>query len=81
VTTAGPVAERYPGYAAFIEAGEDEALSRGLRRAESIGRPVGADAFIERLEREAGRPLKAGKRGPAPRAADRGGAGISALSP
>jgi putative transposase len=35
-----------------------------LRRAESIGRPLGTAAFLEKLERKLDRPLKAAKRGP-----------------
>jgi putative transposase len=34
-----------------------------LRKAETIGRPLGSTAFLERLERKLDRPLKAGKRG------------------
>jgi putative transposase len=35
-----------------------------LRRAETIGRPLGSLAFMDKLERKLGRPLKAAKRGP-----------------
>jgi putative transposase len=35
-----------------------------LRRAESIGRPLGSAAFLTKLERKLNRPLKAAKRGP-----------------
>jgi putative transposase len=44
-----------------------------LRKAETIGRPIGDAAFLDRLEREAGRPLRRGKPGPRPK--------MSALSP
>jgi putative transposase len=37
-----------------------------LRRAETIGRPLGSLAFMNKLERKLGRPLKAAKRGPKP---------------
>jgi putative transposase len=37
-----------------------------LRAAESIGRPLGNDRFLTRIERLTGRPLKPGKRGPKP---------------
>ncbi|MGR4864334.1 transposase [Caulobacter sp. LARHSG274] len=63
LTRTAPVLSRYPDFAALIADGEDEALSRGLRRAETIGRPVGGEAFIARLEALAGRPLAPGKRG------------------
>ncbi len=35
-----------------------------LRRAETIGRPLGSRAFLEKLERKLDRTLKAAKRGP-----------------
>ena len=59
---------RHPDFAEMIAAGEDEALSARLRRAETISRPVGDPALLERLERQAGRPFSTGKRGPKPRA-------------
>jgi putative transposase len=37
-----------------------------LRRAESIGRPLGTAAFLDKLERKLHRPLKPAKRGPKP---------------
>jgi putative transposase len=37
-----------------------------LRAAESIGRPLGNDRFLDRIERRTGRVLKPGKRGPKP---------------
>jgi hypothetical protein len=37
-----------------------------LRAAESIGRPLGGDRFLARIERLTGRSLKPGKRGPKP---------------
>ena len=40
----------------------------------TIGRPIGNAAFRDRLERDSGRPLRPGKRGPRPRE-------FSALSP
>ena len=67
LTTAAPVMARYPDLAERIAVGEDEALSERLRRAESVGRPLGGEAFLARLEAESGRTLKPAKRGPAPR--------------
>lgn len=64
ITAGARVRARYPDFAALLAAGEDEALSKRLRRAETIGRPVGNDAFLERLERQTGRALRPGKRGP-----------------
>jgi len=47
-------------------AGEDEEMSLGLRKAERIGRPVGAADFLEGLERDSGRVLQRGRPGPKP---------------
>ena len=43
---------------------EQEMAEMLLRRAETIGRPLGSLAFMDKLERKLGRPLKAAKRGP-----------------
>jgi putative transposase len=64
LTLTAAVQARIPDMAGLLAAGEDEALSRGLRRAETIGRPLGAKAFLERLEQEAGRALAPARRGP-----------------
>jgi putative transposase len=73
LTTRAPLRERFPDFAALLAAGEDEDLSIRLRKAESIGRPLGSTAFLDMLERSSGRPLKPGQRGRKPR--------NSALSP
>ena len=74
VTMTAPVLKRYPDFASWIDAGEDPDMSRRLKRAETIGRPIGAAAFLEALEHGCGRKLAPGKRG-------RRGHEISALSP
>lgn len=73
VTHVEPVRTRYPDFAALLAAGEDHELSARLRKAETIGRPLGDGLFLERLETAAGRTLKPRVRGRKPR--------ISALSP
>ncbi len=73
VTDTAPVAERYPDFAALLAPEDDGEEFRALRRAESIGRPLGDDGFLDRLEALAGRPLKPRKPGPKPK--------TSALSP
>ena len=73
VTAKAPVLDRYPDFAAWVEAGEDEALSEQLRRAETIGRPLGGEAFVEQLGRATGRTFKPARRGPKPK--------MNALSP
>jgi putative transposase len=67
LTTIAPVIERYPDLAARIAAGEDEAMSARLRRAEQIGRPVGSATFIAGLERQTGRRLSPSPRGRKPK--------------
>ena len=58
--------ERYPSFAELIDAGSDPEAYVRLRRAESIGGPLGDDAFIARLEAQTRRALKPRKRGPKP---------------
>ena len=67
VTAKAPVLARYPDFAALIASAEDEALVERLRRAERIGRPIGSDAFLRRLEEESGRALASARRGPKPK--------------
>lgn len=67
LTEREPVLSRYPNFRALIELGEDDELFQKLRQAETIGRPLGSDAFIARLERKTGRTLKPSKRGPKPK--------------
>ena len=74
LTTTAPVRERYPDFDALIATGEDSELSERLRRAETVGRPLGSDAFVATLERASGRRLKPAKRGRRRRE-------LSALSP
>jgi putative transposase len=67
LTARGPVTGRYPDLAARLEAGEDRAMSDRLRRAESIGRPVGDRAFLDRLAALSGRKLEPGRPGRKPK--------------
>ncbi|OWJ64174.1 transposase [Inquilinus limosus] len=66
LTTVEPVLSRYPDFAAILAAGEDEAASARLRRAEQIGRPLGGRDFLDRLEGESGRSLAPARRGRKP---------------
>ena len=45
---------------------EQEMADMLLRRAETVGRPLGSAAFMEKLERKLNRPLLPAKRGPKP---------------
>ena len=74
VTSTAPVRDRFPDFAALLAAGEDEEMTRRLRRAQTIGRPLGSEDFLRRLERDSGRALAPAKRGRRRRE-------ISALSP
>jgi len=59
-----PVLERWPDFAAMLKSGEDEPMSSALRRAETIGRPIGAKDWLEQVERKLGRTVRPAKRGP-----------------
>jgi putative transposase len=74
VTQAAPVRRLIPDLAAVLESAEDEERTMRLRRAESIGRPIGSSEWLERLERASGQTLRPAKRGRRP-------AEKSALSP
>jgi putative transposase len=66
LTAVAPVLARFPRFAELIEQGPDPDLFERLRRAETIGRPLGDDGFIGRLEALTRRTLKPAKRGPKP---------------
>ncbi len=70
LTECEPVLSRYPRFADLIKQGEDEELSDRLRQAETIGRPLGTDNFIARLERKSGRLFRPAKRGPKPKSGE-----------
>ncbi len=53
----------YPNFADFLAAETDESALARLRRAESIGRPLGDEAFLGDLERRTRRRLRPAKRG------------------
>ena len=64
LTARAPIKERFPDFAGLLAgAVEADAFAR-LRAAESIGRPLGDDRFLARIERLTARPLRPGKRGP-----------------
>lgn len=64
ITDTAPVAARFGDFAALIAAGEDAERSQRLRRAESVGRPLGDPEFLAHIEATTGRNLQPGKRGP-----------------
>jgi len=65
VVSVAPVLERVGDFKQFLGADfEEEAAYGPLRRAETIGRPVGGAAWLKALEKRTGRSLMPGKRGP-----------------
>jgi putative transposase len=67
ITARKPVGERCPDFAAFLAEEADDAMADDLRRAESVGRPLGDPRFFARIERLTRRVLAPAKRGPKPR--------------
>ncbi|QPF89635.1 transposase [Bradyrhizobium commune] len=73
VTALAPIRDRFPRFADLLGEVPDDDLFDRLRAAESIGRPLGGDRFMARLEKLTGRALKPEKRGPKPQSRDDGG--------
>jgi putative transposase len=68
VVTVAPALERVGDFAAFLGEEFDEALSyAALRKAESVGRPVGSAQWLAEMEKRSGLALAPQKRGPKPR--------------
>ena len=66
LTALAPIRDRFPRFADLLASEPEAELLTRLRAAESIGRPLGNDGFLARLERLTRRTLKPGKRGPKP---------------
>ncbi|GBE43646.1 transposase IS200 like protein [bacterium BMS3Bbin10] len=69
VVDVAPVLERFPDFAAMLTAGEDDVKNEEIRKAETVGRPLGNAEWIQDMERLMGRTLTPKKRGPKPRTA------------
>lgn len=68
VVRVAPVLERVGDFGRFLDEAFDEpAAFAALRRAETVGRPLGEADWLERLERRTGRALAPAKRGPKPK--------------
>ena len=69
IVSVRPALERYGDFAAFLGTPADytEAWAM-LRRAETTGRPIGTNDWVEQIERQTGRVLAPQKRGPKSRA-------------
>ncbi len=83
VTALAPIRGRFPRFADLLDDEPAAEMFDRLRAAESIGRPLGDDRFLATIERLTKRRLRAGKRGPKPKAATDGAQGdlLNALSP
>ena len=68
LTALAPIRDRFPDFADLLATEPEADLFGALRAAESIGRPLGDNRFVARIERQTGRVLKPGKRGPKPSA-------------
>jgi putative transposase len=67
ITALKPIRQRFPDFADLLDtADEDNDRIARLRAAESIGRPLGDDRFLSRIERLTRRRLKPARRGPKP---------------
>ncbi len=64
-----PLLDRAPRFADLIEGEPDDAAFTPLRRAELIGRPIGAPDFLETIARQLGRAVAPAKRGRKPKGA------------
>jgi REP-associated tyrosine transposase len=68
LTALAPIAKRFPRFADLLDDEAETDQFDRLRAAESVGRPLGDDRFLARIERLTRRRLRAGKRGPKARA-------------
>jgi putative transposase len=67
ITARAPVKKLFPDFADLLASAPEADLFLRLREAESIGRPLGDDRFLARIERLTKRRLRPGKRGPKPK--------------
>jgi putative transposase len=59
-----PVLERYGDFATFLAQEDDSVAFKGLRQSETTGRPLGSEAWMDKISSMAGRDLRTKKRGP-----------------
>ena len=68
VVDVAPALDRVGDFAAFLGEEFDEAMTyAALRKAESVGRPVGSKAWLADMEERTGTTLAPRKRGPTPK--------------
>ncbi len=68
LVSAGPLCEMAPDWQGLLAEGLDNADRDAIRAGERTGRPLGDGAFVGRLEKTLGRPLKRRKPGRKPHA-------------
>lgn len=73
LTALPPIRDRFPDFGGLLATEPETDLFDALRSAESIGRPLGDNRFLARIERQTGRVLKPAKRGPKPSGKEKGG--------
>ena len=66
ITARAPIKARFPDFADLLAGAAEADRFARLRAAESIGRPLGDDRFLARIERLTARRLHPGRRGPKP---------------
>ena len=66
LTDTEPMLSRFPDMRALLLAEADDESQRRLRAAETIGRPIGSEGFLKKIEKQSGRNLAPQKRGPKP---------------
>jgi len=72
LTMIAPVLNRTGDFKTYLGQGFGDEEFEALRRAEIVGRPIGSDGFLKKLEDMTGRTLRAAKRGPSPSPPSRG---------
>ena len=72
LATVAPLLGLVADWPAFLMDGLADDDAETIRKHERTGRPLGAEAFVERLEGLLGRPLKPARRGPKPKARQKG---------
>jgi putative transposase len=70
LTDVAPARARLARFADLLEADENVEATQRLRKGESVGRPIGSEAFLSMLEARTGRRLRPRPRGPKPRGAE-----------
>ena len=64
LTALAPVRDRFPRFADLLDSEPEQDLFEPLRAAESIGRPLGNDRFLTRIERQTVPPEQLSERIP-----------------